>query len=221
MKRPPRTGASTGSASRPAPRALGFRHAARLVEDRIRAAGESRGFAVARLLTHWDEIVGPETARLARPLKLSWGRGKRSAGLGATLTLATSGAAAPMVQMLAPQIRDRVNACLGHAAVARIALSQTADAVATDVMASGGVAAGPAPVAGFAEAQASFCGHDDGGRARAAAAVSAQAARAAEGVRDPGLRAALEALARNVLSRDKQSTREEQSKGPIPTCNAP
>lgn len=209
MKRPSRT----GGPPRAAPRAFGFRHAARLVEDRVRAAGESRGFAVARLLTHWDEIVGPETARLARPLKLSWGRGKRSAGLGATLTLATSGAAAPMVQMLAPQIRDRVNACLGHAAVARIALSQTAQTPAAGF--------GEMPAAGFAEAQAEFAGPRGQAGGRAAAALSAEAAQAAEGVRDPALRAALEALARNVLSRHKQSTREKQPKGPIPTCNAP
>lgn len=197
MKRPSRT----GGPPRAAPRAFGFRHAARLVEDRVRAAGESRGFAVARLLTHWDEIVGPETARLAQPVKLGWGRGRRSAGLGATLTLETTGAAAPLVQMLAPQIRDRVNASLGHAAIARIALSQ---------------GAGPAS-AGFAEAQAEFAPaagprRDD---AAEAARLGAQAAAAARGVQDPALRAALEALARNVLSRN------EQAKGQTPPCNVP
>lgn len=171
------------------------------MEARIKAAGEKRGFAVARLLTHWDEIVGPETARLARPLKLAWGRGQRSAGLGATLTLATSGAAAPMVQMLAPQIRDRVNAALGHAAVARIALSQI-----------GGAAAPRA--AGFAEPASAFA-PAPGADPRREAALQTAAADAAAGVQDPALRAALEALARNVLSRT------EQTKGKTPTCNAP
>ncbi len=163
----------------PARRGRGFRHAAALVEDRIRSAGEKRGFAVARLLTRWDEIVGPDTARLARPVKLGWARGKRTQGLGATLTLAVPGPAAPMVQMLAPRIVERVNAALGFAAIARIALQQ---------------GPAPEPAAGFAEPAAPFTpaakpDHDD------------RAARAAAGVQDPALRAALESLGRSVLSR--------------------
>lgn len=169
---------------RPAPRGAGFRHAARLVEGSIRAAGEKRGFAAARLLTHWEEVVGSETARLTRPVRLSWARGNRSAGLGATLTLATVGASAPLVQMMAPQIRERVNACLGYAAVARIALTQTAEAM------------------GFAEPQAAFAGAPP--RATDTPAppdVVDRAAEVADGIQDPALRAALEALARNVLNR--------------------
>jgi hypothetical protein len=172
------------AAQRPAARrGQGFRHAARLVEDRIRAAGEKRGFAAARLLTHWDEVVGPETARLARPVRLSWARGNRASGLGATLTLATAGAAAPLVQMMMPQIRERVNACLGYAAVARVVLTQT----------------GAAAAAGFAEPQAGF----SGAPRRLPPDTDTRAAHAAAGVRDPDLRAALESLARNVLSRSQ------------------
>lgn len=169
-------------------RAGGFRHAARLVEGRVKAAGARRGFAVARLLTHWEAIVGPEAARLARPVRLNWGRGKRAEGLGATLTLEAPGAAAPILQMMLPQIRERVNAALGHAAVARIVLN----------------AGAAAP--GFAEAQAGFAPaprREDPG-------LGARAAAAAADVQDPGLRAALEALARNVLSRS------EDRKGHIP-----
>ena len=33
-----------------------------------RAAAESRGFAVTRLLTHWPEIVGEAVARIAGPV---------------------------------------------------------------------------------------------------------------------------------------------------------
>jgi hypothetical protein len=166
-----------------APRGRGFRHAARLVEESVRAAGGKRGFAAARLLTHWDEVVGPETARLARPLRLNWGRGNRGSGLGATLTLATAGASAPLVQMLAPQILQRVNAALGYAAVARITLVQTAEAVGA--MAHAG---------GFAEPQAGFAPSP-----RRMPDPPAEVG----GVRDPALRAALEALGRNVLSRSQ------------------
>ena len=51
-------------------RMRGFETAAQLLAQRVRVAGESRGFAVARLLTHWDEVVGPEIAAHARPVKV-------------------------------------------------------------------------------------------------------------------------------------------------------
>ena len=51
-------------------RMRGFEPAAGLVQDRIRKAGESRGFAVSRLLTHWAEIVGADTAACTRPVKM-------------------------------------------------------------------------------------------------------------------------------------------------------
>ncbi|MBM9593463.1 DUF721 domain-containing protein [Roseitranquillus sediminis] len=153
-------------------RGRGFRAAASLVEDRVRKAGESRGFAVMRLLTRWPEIVGPDLAQLARPGKVSYGR-----GFGATLTLVCSGSAAPMVQMQAPRIVERVNACYGYAAISRIKVTQTAPE-------------------GFAEAQALFQPER-----RPDPQVERHAASVAEGVADPELRAALEALARNVLTR--------------------
>ncbi len=197
--------------AKPARRSGGFRHAARLVEDRIRAAGESRGFAAARLLTRWDDIVGPEIARLARPVRLGWGRGKRAQGLGATLTLAVPGPAAPMVQMMGPRIVERVNAALGFAAVARIALAQGAE----DQGPSGPRAARfecdparpgtghpePAFAAGMAEAGAAYSPDPAPGLAAPDAALAQRAAAAVDGVGDDTLRAALEGLARSVLSR--------------------
>ena len=158
----------------------GFQPAARLLGERIRKAGEARGFAVARLLTQWAEIVGPEIAALARPVKMSHGR----EGFGATLTLLVSGSAAPVVQMDLPRIREKVNACYGYNAVSRISLTQTAPQ-------------------GFAELAAAF-GHAPQ-VSDPAPEVRAAARGATEGVADAGLRAALEALAQNVLSRpDRQ-----------------
>jgi hypothetical protein len=103
-------------------RGRGFRPAGALVEGRVRKAGEARGFAVARLLTHWEEIAGADIAAVARPLEVSYARG----GLGATLTLLTTGASAPLVQMQEARLRERINACYGYAAIARIRLTQTA-----------------------------------------------------------------------------------------------
>lgn len=67
----------------------GFEAAASLVANRVRSVGESRGFAVARLLTHWQEVVGPELAAHTRPVKISHGK-----GFGATLVLLVPGARA-------------------------------------------------------------------------------------------------------------------------------
>jgi len=155
-------------------RARGFERTAGLLSDRVRKAGETRGFAVARLLTHWAEIVGAETAAMARPVKVGYGRD----GFGATLTLLASGAVAPVLQMKLPEIRDKVNACYGYAAINHVRITQTA-------------------AEGFAEPPAKF---DPAPRAPSPEA-EALARQAAAPVADAGLRAALEALGRNVLSK--------------------
>ncbi len=158
----------------------GFKRAASLMQGQIRRAGEQRGFAVSRLLTHWAEIVGEDTARVARPVKV--GYGKR--GFGATLTVLTTGAQAPMLEMQKDQIRERVNACYGYAAIERIHFTQTAPT-------------------GFAEGQAVFAPAPKEQPKAPDPATTQEAREAAAPVTDPGLRAALEALGQNVLSRHK------------------
>ena len=160
-------------------RMRGFEAAAGLVRDPIRAVGEARGFAVARLLTHWAEVVGDQTAAITRPVKMGYGRD----GMGATLTLLVSSVHAPMVQMDLPRLKERVNAVYGYNAISRISLTQTAPT-------------------GFAEGQASFAAAPKSTPAPDPAIV-AQAAATAEGVTDPGLKAALAALAQNILTRRK------------------
>jgi len=108
--------------AQPPRRSRGFQPASRFLAGTFREAAERRGFATARLLTHWEEIVGPAIAARCRPVRISRGR----AGMGATLTLLTTGPDAPLLAMSAPTIRDKVNAACGHAAVARVALTQTA-----------------------------------------------------------------------------------------------
>jgi hypothetical protein len=160
-------------------RMRGFEVAAGLVKDPVRAAGESRGFAVTKLLTSWAAIVGDELAGCTRPVKIGYGR----EGLGATLTVLVSAAQAPVVQMEVPRIRDRVNACYGYAAISRITITQTA-------------------AFGFEEGQAVFT-HKPKAERAPDPAIQALAAATADGVRDTTLRAALETLAQNVLSRNK------------------
>jgi hypothetical protein len=169
------------SSPNPEHRRRGFEPAFGLMKDAVRVAGESRGFAVARLLTHWAEVAGADMAQKTRPVKIGYGKG----GMGATLTLLVKAAEAPMVQMALPVLKERVNAVYGYAAISHIHLTQTA------------------PL-GFAEGQAEFT------PAPKAApepdpAVQAQAAKAASAVADPALRTALEQLAQNILTRPRMT----------------
>ncbi|MEO0633376.1 MAG: DUF721 domain-containing protein [Pseudomonadota bacterium] len=100
----------------------GFKRTANLLTGRIRDASAKRGFGESRLLTQWAEIAGPEIAAISRPVAVSYGRG----GLGATLTLLTKGAHAPMLEMQKQQLRDRVNSVYGHQAIKHIRITQTA-----------------------------------------------------------------------------------------------
>lgn len=165
----------------PRRRGRGFEPAAGLLRDRIRAAGESRGFAVSRLLTHWAEVVGAEIAAVALPVKIGYGR----EGFGATLTLLTTGAAAPIVQMQLPRIRERVNACYGYNAISRVAVTQTAPT-------------------GFFEGQVAFAPAAKPAPRPADPAIRREATALSGEVQDPALRAALEALGEKVLSRPGQ-----------------
>jgi hypothetical protein len=106
----------------PSRRFKGFEPAGSLLRQQIRKASEDRGFAVARLLTNWSEIAGPDVAPVTRPVKVSYAQ----TGFGATLTLLVKGASAPLIEAQLPQLKARVNACYGYNAIARIRLTQTA-----------------------------------------------------------------------------------------------
>jgi len=156
-------------------RARGPERAGALLAPQIRVASETRGFAVSRLLTHWAEIAGEDTARIARPVEMSYGR-----GFGATLTLLTTGAFAPIVEMQKERLREKVNAVYGYNAVSRIRITQTA-------------------ATGFAEAQAAF----EPKAADPSAEVVADARRDVQGVENDALRDALEALGQNIHNSKK------------------
>lgn len=156
----------------------GFQRTSALLQHQIRRVGESRGFAVSRLLTHWAEIVGTDTAQTALPVKVSYSQG----GMGATLTVLTTGSNAPMLQADLPRIKDKVNACYGYAAIARIRITQTA------------------PV-GFAEGKVEFEHGSPKAPEPPTAEVVAKAQKLAGPVADENLRCALESLGKNIISR--------------------
>lgn len=98
----------------------GFVQTGALVSTGIRKVAEKRGFAETRLLTNWVEVVGEDLAALATPLKVSY----RQEGFGATLNVSCESARAPELSMQLPIIKDRVNACYGYNAIARVRISQ-------------------------------------------------------------------------------------------------
>lgn len=156
----------------------GFSRAATLLQSKIRAGTEGRGFTETRVLTHWPEIVGEQIATVAQPVSVSFSQG----GMGATLVVLVAGAHAPMIEMQKDQIRDKVNACYGYRAIARVRVTQTAPTG----FAEGRIAFGPAP-------KKTPPAPDP--------AVLAEARAATQGVEDDSLRLALQQLAANVLSK--------------------
>ena len=101
-------------------RKRGFKSASSLLQKQIQKASETRGFAVSKLLTNWSEIIGTDLAKIAKPVKVNYGR----EGLGAGLVLLTNGANAPIVQAQSKQIIDRVNGVYGYNAISRVRITQ-------------------------------------------------------------------------------------------------
>lgn len=163
----------------------GFKRTASLLTGRIRQASESRGFAQSRLLTHWAEVAGADVAAISRPVEVSYGRG----GMGATLTLLTTGAQAPMLEMQKDQLREKVNAVYGYNAITRIRVTQTA-------------------ATGFEDGQVAFEHKpNDTGPRQPAPDMARAAVDVVAPVQDETLRAALERLGAHILTKEKQGNR--------------
>lgn len=52
-----------------------------VIEKIIEPICERHGFAVYRIITHWDKIVGRNLARLSYPLKVIYERGQKTGGM--------------------------------------------------------------------------------------------------------------------------------------------
>ena len=159
----------------------GFQRTASVLHEPIRRAGESRGFAVSRLLTHWSDIAGDDVASIARPVSVTYGRG----GFGATLVLLTTGAQAPMLEMQKEKIREKVNAVYGYNAISKVRITQTA-------------------ANGFEEGKAQFDHQKQTIPTEPDPEIKAAAIETVRPIENNDLRQALERLGRNVLSKSKQ-----------------
>jgi hypothetical protein len=159
---------------KPARLSRGFVRASGLIEPQLRTAAARRGYAQARLRALWPEIAGPEFAAICAPLRLVRARGPA----GGLLTLAVDGPHAPQLHLLLPLLRERVNAVLGPGTVGRIQLKHSPGELPQSEP-DAPPPPTPAPVhLGQHETTLSTIG-------------------------DGELRAALETLARNVLSRSR------------------
>jgi hypothetical protein len=161
----------------------GFKRTSSLLQTQIRKTSETRGFAQSRLLTHWAEIAGDDIAAISRPVEVRYGR----SGFGATLTLLTTGANAPILEMQKEKLREKVNAVYGYNAISKVRITQTA-------------------ATGFSEGQVSFDHRPKSAQDNTPAAILPEAQKMAGGVQDDGLRAALERLATNVYSKTQNRT---------------
>lgn len=83
-----------------------------------RAAFVRAGFSDPTLVLRWVEIAGAETARIARPIKLSEGPS------GGVLTLRAEPAAALFLQHESRMLCARINAYLGRPAIAKLRFVQ-------------------------------------------------------------------------------------------------
>ena len=162
-------------------RRAGFRRTSLLVEQKLRSAGESRGFAITRLLTHWREIVGAQVAGVCTPVKVSYAQ----KSFGATLVILTTGAQAQMLEMQLPQLREKVNACYGYNAISRIRITQTA------------------PI-GFSDGNAQFNVAPKRTVPLHCPEMAAKASAIASDIKDEGLRAALAAFGENIMKHEKR-----------------
>jgi hypothetical protein len=94
-----------------------------LVGGALQTAFARQGFAAVDIVSHWEEIVGPELATRTEPMRLVWPRRDDPDSSG-TLTVRVEGAYALELQYLTPVVIERVNRYFGWACVGRIAIRQ-------------------------------------------------------------------------------------------------
>lgn len=162
-------------------RGRGFQSASGASRGIVRTLAGKKGFAEADVLLRWAEIVGEGHRGLCHPQSVKFSSDR---SLGATLVLECTSARAPEVEHLKPVLIDRVNQFYGYRAIGRIRVVQTGQAQ------------------GFAEAKAGFQGPEREST-EPTQAQQASAARLAEGIENPGLRAALTRMGAHVLAQGR------------------
>ena len=91
-----------------------------MIEPLVAPSANERGFAISRLISHWQDIVG-DTAAWCQPADIHFPRSSSNDG---TLKLQITSGRGPQAQAMSAQIIDQVNAAFGYQAVGRITLVQ-------------------------------------------------------------------------------------------------
>ena len=164
----------------------GFKKASVLLKKNIQRASESRGFAQSRVLTHWSEIVGEEISSVSIPTKVSY----RTDGLGATLTILTSGSNGPILEMQKEFIRNKINAVYGYNAVHKIKITQSS----------------PIALIGKNEDSKNIMSKEN----KISGEISPDLEKAVNEIDDKNLRQGLEELAINVFTKLRNSSSSER-----------
>lgn len=105
-------------------RPRGPRSLSELVARVIDPVTARRGFARSDLIAAWPEIAGPLYADCTAPEKIVWPRGEAEGQQPGVLFLKVDGPRAIFVQHELPQIIERINGFLGHAAIGQIRIIQ-------------------------------------------------------------------------------------------------
>ena len=95
-----------------------------MVDPIIAPSAKARGFAIARIVSNWHDIVG-DMSSWCRPDAVSFPRDRRTDG---TLRLQIASGRGPQAQAMSDIIIDRVNANFGYRAIKSISLVQTLSA---------------------------------------------------------------------------------------------
>jgi hypothetical protein len=91
-----------------------------LVPEIGRTAFRKFGFIQSSVVSRWREIVGDRLADVTQPAMIRFPAGQKAGG---TLHLTISGAHAPMLQHVAPDIIAAVNRFFGYAAIAGVRMT--------------------------------------------------------------------------------------------------
>ncbi len=123
MKRSPTSPPKTLKTAKPyeRPRGGAARPIAELMPEIGRVAFRRFGFVQSSVVSRWPEIVGAQHARVCSPESIRFPPGEKRDGI---LQLVVVPAHAPLVQMVIPEIIERVNRFFGYSAVARVKLRQ-------------------------------------------------------------------------------------------------
>jgi hypothetical protein len=93
------------------------------VNGAMAEAFKRQGFAATDIVTHWEDIVGPELARRSEPMRLTWPQRQDENSVG-TLMVRVEGAYAIELQHSTGAIIERVNRYFGWRCVGRVTIRQ-------------------------------------------------------------------------------------------------